>query len=95
VLDAGVLLIRVLLSVLIGRVRGHAARNVLRDQLVDPIGIGPRYVAELVVEGLEDVREAVELGLGLVSTAGGWNRFDLRIGVRKLSTYMVCSSGSS
>jgi hypothetical protein len=50
--------------------RRPRGRDVLGDQLVDAVGVGPRDVAELVVEGLEDVREPIELGLGLVRRRG-------------------------
>ena len=72
VLDAGVLLVRVLLGVLVGRVGRDSCRDVLGDQLVHAVRVGPRDVAELIVEGLEDVGEPIELRLGL-APAAAWS----------------------
>ena len=58
VLDAGVLLVGVLHGVLVGLVGGDLRRDLLGDQPADPVGVGPGDVAELVVEGLEDVARA-------------------------------------
>ncbi len=55
--NAGLALVPLLLCVLVGRVGSDLGRNLLGDQLVDPIGVIPGDVAELVVEGLDDVRE--------------------------------------
>ncbi len=79
VLDAGVLLVGVLLGILVGRVRCHASRNVLGDELADTFGVGPGDIAELVVEGLDDVRESVQLRLGLVAPTAGRGWADCRL----------------
>ena len=67
VLDPGVLLVGVLLRVLVGRVRRDLRRNFLGDQFSDAVGVIPGDVAELIVEGLEDVREPIEFRLRLVA----------------------------
>ena len=41
--------------VLIRAVGGDARRDLLGDQVVDPVGVGPADVAELVVERGQDV----------------------------------------
>ena len=58
VFDAGFALVALLLGVLIGGVGGDSGRDVLGDQFVDAIGVGPRDVAELVVERLENVLDS-------------------------------------
>ena len=87
VLDPRVLLVGVLLGVLVGPVGRHAFRDVLRDESVDAVAIGPGDVPELVVEALEDVREAVEFGFRPVAAAVSRNRHDLSILVRQLDVY--------
>jgi hypothetical protein len=67
-LDAGVLLVGVLPGILVGRVGLDAAWDVLGDQLVDAISIAPRDVSKLVVEGLENVGESVELRLWQIAS---------------------------
>lgn len=46
VLDAGVLPVIVLHGILIRRIGRHPDRNVLGDQLVHAVGVGPRNVAD-------------------------------------------------
>lgn len=82
-----VLLVGVLPRVLVGLVGRHPAGDVLGDELVHPIGVGPRDVAELVVERHQDVREPVQLGLGLAPAACGGHRLDLRIGIGQLKLH--------
>ena len=55
-LDARVLAVGVGLGDLIGGVLGQFDGDVLADDLADAVGVGPGDVAELVVEGLEDIR---------------------------------------
>ena len=75
-LDAGILLVRVLLGVLVGRVRRDSVRDILGDQLVDTVGVGPGNVAELVVEDLEDIGRFIVLGVALgVLIWMGYKRF--------------------
>lgn len=83
VFDAGVLLVGILPGILIGRIGRDAVRDIDGDQLVNPVDIAPGNVAEMLVEGLEDVGEPVQLGLGLA--AAGRNGCDLRIGVWQLN----------
>jgi hypothetical protein len=59
VLDAGILFVRVLLRVLISPIGCNAARDLLGNELVHPVGVRPRDVAELIIEDLEDVGESV------------------------------------
>jgi hypothetical protein len=49
-----------------------------RMRFGDPVGVGEQR-AELLVEGLEDVAQPVQLGLGLVAAAVGRHRLDLRV----------------
>ena len=67
VLDPGVLLVRVLLRVLVRRVGRDLAGISSVISLLHAVVVGPRDVAELVVEGLEDVGEPIELRLGLAA----------------------------
>src|SRR6185503_1000724 len=84
VLDPGVLFVRVLLGVLVGDVRRDLLRDFLGDELPDSVGVFPRYVAELVVEYLEDVREPIKLRLPLSSAASDRHRADLGAGIGQL-----------
>ena len=86
-LDPRVLLVGVLLGVLVGSVGRHAFRDVLRDESVDAVAVGPGDVPELLVEALEDVREAVEFEFRYVAAAVSRNRLDLSILVRQLDVY--------
>jgi len=54
---------------------------------VDAIAVRPRDVAEVVVEGLKDVRQPVKLRLGLVASAAGGYRLDLGIGIREVDAH--------
>jgi hypothetical protein len=58
----------VLLRVLVGRVGGDLGRDVVADAFGDPVGVGEQR-AELLVEGLQDVAQPVQFGLGLVAAA--------------------------
>ena len=82
VLNAGILLVRVLLRVGVGRVRGHPGRNGLGDQSAHPVGILPPDVAEVFVEHPDDVGEPVQFGLRAVPAAGR-HRLDFGILVRQ------------
>jgi hypothetical protein len=84
VLDAGVLFIRVLSCVLVGRIDCHAGRDVLRNELVHPVGVRPGDIAELVIEGLENVGKPIQLRFREGHPARRLCRFDIRILIRKL-----------
>lgn len=60
VLNSGILLVGVSLGVLVGGVLGNPGGNRFGDELSDPIGVLPRDITEVIVEGLEDVREQVQ-----------------------------------
>ncbi len=87
VLDARVLAVGVLLGILIGRIGRDLRRNVLGDQPVDAVRIGPGDVAKLVVERLEDVAQEVEFGLGSESSGAGRHWLDLGILVGQGDTH--------
>ena len=87
VLDSGILPVRVLLGILVGRVGGHPGGDLLCDQLVDAICIGPRDVAELVVERLQNARQVLKLGLCPVAATRGGHRLDLGVLVGKLDLH--------
>ncbi len=67
--DARVLLVRVFHRILIRRVGCHSVRDIPGDEPVNSICVVPRDVAELIVEGPQDVGEAVNRGFRL-TTAG-------------------------
>ena len=69
VLDASVLLIRVLLGVLISYIRRNLVRDTGRDQFPNAIGVLPINVAEEIVEAPDDVRKQVKLGFRFVLAA--------------------------
>lgn len=73
---------RVFLGVLVGRVGGDLRRDVLANALGHPIGVGEQG-GELLVEGLQDIAQPIQLGLALPPTRIRRHRFDLRIGVRQ------------
>src|SRR5262249_45110169 len=77
--DASVLAVGVFLGVLVGNVGGHLGRQVFGDHLVHPVGIGPRNVAKLLVEGFEDVAQALQLGLDQVTGRAGGYGADLGV----------------
>jgi hypothetical protein len=79
VLDASVLLIRVLLGVLISYIRRNLVWDVGLDQFPNAIGVLPSNVAEEIVEAPDDVRKQVKLWFRLVPAAISWNRVNLRI----------------
>ncbi len=89
VLDPGVLLVGVLHGVLKGGVGGDLGGDVLGDELVDAVGVGPGNVAELVVEGLEDVGEPVEFRLGLVAAAASGDGLDLGVLVGRVGRWIA------
>ena len=60
VLNAGVLHVRLPSCILIGAVLRHHGWNLLGDELVHTVGIGPVDIAELFVEGFDDVREQLD-----------------------------------
>src|SRR6266478_2319911 len=55
VLNAGVLLVGVLLGIAIGRIGGDALRDIFRNQLADAITVLPLNVAELFIEHQQNV----------------------------------------
>ena len=71
---------RVLLGVLIGRIGSDLGRNVFTDALGHAVAIG-KQGAEVVVEGLQNLAQAVQLGLPLVAAAFHRYGFDLGIAV--------------
>lgn len=54
-LDSSILLVRVLFCVLVGLIGGNAPRDVLRDEPVDAVGVGPLDVPDQVIESLQYV----------------------------------------
>ena len=84
-LDTGVLLVRVLLRILIGRIRGNLVRDLGCDQLPDAVAILPGDVPEQIVEASDDIGEPVEFRVGLVPAAVGGNGVDLGILIRQLN----------
>ena len=58
---------RVLLGVLVRRVGGDLRRDVLAYALGDAVGVGEQR-AELLIECLEDVAQAVEFGLAFATS---------------------------
>ena len=86
-LDPGVLPVGVLPSVAIGGVLGNLGRNLLCNETPNAVLVLPWDVSELVVEGLEDVREAIEFGLRSGAATAGRHRLDLGVLVRQLDVY--------
>jgi hypothetical protein len=80
VLDPRVLLVGMLLRVLISRVRGDLGRDFFAD---DPalVGVLPFDVAEMVVEGPQDVAEPVQFRLGLATSAAERYLFQCGVGI--------------
>ena len=83
-LDACVLLVRVLLGILICSVGRHFIGNIGRDELANTIGIQPRDVSEQVIEAADDVGQSIQLRICRVATAICWNRVYFRILVGQL-----------
>jgi hypothetical protein len=79
VFNAGVLLVRIAHGVLVGFVGSHLHRDFLADDLADFVGVFPLDIAELVIERLDDVAQAIQLRLGFAAAAAGGNRLDFRI----------------
>lgn len=73
----------VLAGVAVGGIGGHLGGDVIANALGDPVGVGEQR-AELLVEGVEDVAEAVQLGFGPAS--GRVSRNGLNLGL------LVCQS---
>jgi len=92
VLDASVLLIRVLLGVLISYISRNLVWDVGRDQFPNVLGVLPSNVAEEIVEAPDDVRKQVKLWFRIAPTVVGWNRVDLRIVIRQLDALAACFS---
>ena len=69
---------RVLLRILVGRVGSNLGRDVVSDALCDSVGVGEER-AEVLVERLEDVAQAVELRLRLVAVSIRRYRLNLRV----------------
>ena len=61
---------------------GDLRRNVVADALSDPVGVSEQR-AELLIERLQDVAQAIELGLGLVAASIRRHRLDLGICIRQ------------
>ena len=57
--------------------------NILCDDLLNLVGIFPLNGAELLVKRLDNVRQVIELRIGLVAASVGWYRLDLRVCVRQ------------
>ena len=79
VLNASIVLIGVLASVLERRVLGNSKRNGLRDHLLHPVGVLPRDGTEQVIELSQDAREPLKFRLWHVAAAARWHGFDLGI----------------
>ena len=79
VFDAGVLAIRVLMGVPEGGVLRHPGGNGLGDELPHAVRVFPLDIAEEVIEGPDDVREPIELGIGVAATGAGRHRVDLGV----------------
>jgi hypothetical protein len=59
VFNSGILPIRVLPRVLISRVGCNLGRNLLRDEPMNAVGVGPGNISKLVIESLENIGEVV------------------------------------
>ena len=86
-LDPGVLPVGVLPGVAVGGVPRNLGRDLLRNEAANPVRVLPGDIPELVVEGLEDVREAVEFRFRAVAAAGGRHRIDLGVLIRQLDAH--------
>ena len=64
-------------------VGGDAGWNGLDDELRHAVGVLPADVAEVLVEGAQDVGEPVQVRLGAVAAGGGGHRADLGVLVRQ------------
>ena len=62
-----------------GGVRGDAGGYGLGDELLHAVGVLPADVAEVLVEGAQDVGEPTQLRLGAVAARRGGNRADLGV----------------
>ena len=78
-LNAGVLLVRVLSRVLESGVLGHAGGDGLGDELLHAVGVFPGDVSEVLVEDPDNAGQPVQLGLWAVSAAGGGYGVDLGV----------------
>src|SRR5437773_995052 len=78
-IDAGILLVVVSLGVLIGPVGCDLGGDFLGDQPLHAISVSPRDVAEVVVEGLDDVRETIKFRFWLAPPARGRHWADLGV----------------
>src|SRR6266487_4296514 len=83
VLDASVLPIRVLHSILICSVSGDLRRYLLSNNLADLVCVLPVDVAEQVIECFEDVGKSIQLWLQHPATIFSWHRIDLGVLVRQ------------
>ena len=86
-LDPGVLPVGVLPGVTVGGVPRNLGRYLFRNEAANSVRVLPGDIPELVVEGLEDVRETVEFRLRPVAAAGGRYRLDLGVLIRQLDVY--------
>ena len=71
---------RVGFGVLVGRVGGDFGSDFVFDAPEETVGVF-ELCAEVLVEGPEDVTEAVELGFGLVASTFDGHGFDGGVGV--------------
>ena len=85
--DPGVLPIGVLTGIAVSGVPRNLGWNFLRNETANPVLVLPGNIPELVVEGLENVREAVEFRVRAVAATGGRQRIDLGVLVRQLDAY--------
>src|SRR5258708_22084650 len=77
VLYARVLLVAVCLGVLIRLVGSDPHRDLLGDKPSNAVGVGPLYVPENLIEGLQDIRESVEIRLGHATATARRHRSNL------------------
>lgn len=66
-----VLFVGVSLRVLVGLVLRHACRNLLGDDLANLVTVLPLDVAKHIVEGLDDVRQLVDIRRASTGTTSG------------------------
>ena len=78
-LDAGVLLIRVLHGVLMGFVSGDFGGDLFGDDLANLVSVLPVNVAKLFIEGAQDVAQAIQFRLGGETACARRDRLDLGI----------------
>ena len=85
--DPGVLPIGVLTGIAVGGVPCNLGWNFLRNEAANPVLVLPGDIPELVVEGLEDVREVIEFRFWAVPATGSRQRIDLGVLILQLDAY--------